>query len=415
MKRHATPPHLLFAAALTVSLAACAPQAQPAGSPDSPSAASSRPQAGATGESSARTPRLAYTHDGGVTVIDASSGRVESTFALTGFTRLNPAGDARHLLVTEQDTFRLLDLGSWTKRHGDHRHFHVTQPSLTDVSFRGSHPGHAIVHGDRTALFFDGEGRIEWFESRKLTTTKPATTQVTLPAAHHGFALFTDDHSLIHSLGTEESRSSVVVSDQAGAQLAVNDDCPGVHGEAVAKGAVVVGCEDGVLVIQGTTITKVDADREYARSGNLAGHPDSTVVLGDRKVDKAAELERPTQVVLIDTVTKKLRTVDVGASYSFRSLAWGPKGQALVLGTDGGLRVIDPATGTITKTIGVTAAWTEPMDWQQPRPTVFVNGENVWVSEPATKQLHRVHLADGVVSASLTLDHVPNELNGVMG
>ncbi len=41
--------------------------------------------------------------------------------------------------------------------------------------------------------------------------------------------------------------------------------------------------------------------------------------------------------------------------------------------------------------------------------------EHTWVSEPASKKLHMVHLSDGEVEQSIQLDVVPDELNGVEG
>ena len=69
------------------------------------------------------------------------------------------------------------------------------------------------------------------------------------------------------------------------------------------------------------------------------------MLLGDYKTDPDAELERPTRVSLIDTRDASLRLVDLGTSYSFRSLGRGPEGEALVLGTDGALHVLDPESG----------------------------------------------------------------------
>ncbi len=116
-----------------------------------------------------------------------------------------------------------------------------------------------------------------------------------------------------------------------------------MHGEAAAKDeTVVVGCEDGVLVYKDGSIKKVQSPTEYGRIGNQAGSEESAVVLGDYKQDPDAELERPEKVSLIDTETGTMRLVDLGTSYTFRSLARGPHGEALVLGTDGKIHVIDP-------------------------------------------------------------------------
>ncbi|SOR77458.1 hypothetical protein SCNRRL3882_0930 [Streptomyces chartreusis NRRL 3882] len=117
----------------------------------------------------------------------------------------------------------------------------------------------------------------------------------------------------------------------------------------------------------------------------------SPILLGDYKTDPEAELERPTRISLIDTETAKLRLVDLGTSYSFRSLGRGPRGEALVLGTNGTLHVIDPETGKVDMKIPVVGEWQEPLDWQQPRPTLFVRDHTAYVSEPGKRPARRRH------------------------
>ena len=184
-----------------------------------------------------------------------------------------------------------------------------------------------------------------------------------------------------------------------------------MHGEATAEDeTVVIGCTDGALVYRDGTISKVDSPDDYGRIGNQAGTDTSPVVLGDYKVDEDAALERPTRVSLIDTEKAKLTLVDLPSSYTFRSLGRGPKGEALVLGTDGKLHVIDPTSGRITTSLALMAAWTEPDEWQSPRPTLTVSGDIAYVSDPATKSIMSVDLTKGAVITKATLSAAPNEL-----
>ncbi|MGO1362298.1 MAG: hypothetical protein ACTHU6_11845, partial [Brevibacterium aurantiacum] len=69
----------------------------------------------------------------------------------------------------------------------------------------------------------------------------------------------------------------------------------------------------------------------------------------------------------------------------------------------------------ITDSHPVTEAWKEPVDWQQPRPTLFVQGEKAYVSEPDKSQLHIVDLATGEVEKTAELPHASNEVTGVTG
>ncbi|GAA3676135.1 zinc metallochaperone AztD [Arthrobacter ginkgonis] len=424
--RQDTPKRAALAAALLVpglALTACTPAGASAG--DTSAAAASAPEAAApTQEASRAHPRLAMTYDGGVMVFDAAAGEVVLDEPLAGFNRVNPAGDGRHVLVSTATGFRVLDTGAWSEPHGDHSHHYTSAPSLTEAVFPATTPGHAVVHGGTTALFDDGTGTVQLFDPRELSGLAeglPQTTSYVSEHAHHGVALQLQDGSLLVTEGDSESRNGIKVlsapaADGSRTEIAHSDDCPGVHGEAALAGeTIVVGCEDGLLAYRDARITKIDAPDEYARIGNQAGSVESAVVLGDYKTDPDAELERPTRISLTDTATGTMKLVELGASYTFRSLGRGPSGEALVLATDGTLRVIDPKTAKQAASIEVMDAWEEPLEWQQPRPALYVQGTTAYVTEPATNQLHTIDLVGGRVLGSTELPHTPNEFTGIPG
>ena len=408
--RRARPLALASVATAALLLTACG-QAAPAGGP---STAGSAASGSGKQEAASATPRLVMTYDGGIMTADATSLEVIAKEPLAGFNRLSPAGDGRHALVSTGDSFRVYDAGAWSSKHGDHAHHYTSRPGLTTTEFAAPEPGHAVHHAGSTALFSDGTGRVEVFDPAGLADGKPETREHLLEQPHHGVAVPLDDGGLLTTLGTEESRSGIAV-DADGNELVRSEDCPGVHGEAAAGHAIVVGCEDGLLVYRDGKITKVDSPDGYGRIGNQSGSEESTVVLGDYKVDPEAELERPERISLVDTATGKLRLVDLGTSYSFRSLGRGPEGEALVLGTDGALHVIDPDSGDITKRIPTVEEWTEPLEWQAPRPTLFVQGHTAYVTDPAEQKLHAVDLEAGKLVSTAELPHVPNEITGISG
>ena len=221
--------------------------------------------------------------------------------------------------------------------------------------------------------------------------------------------------------GNSESRSGINLLDKATPDgkretLVSSTQCPGVHGEAMAKDeAVVVGCKDGLLVVKDGKITKVSSPDAYGRIGNQAGSDASTVVLGDYKKDKDAELEHPKTFSLTDTATNKLRLINIDYSYSFRSLGRSESGDALLLGTNGKLHVYDAFTGKEKSAVDVVNQWEEPLDWQQPRPTLFVEGDDAFVTDPSTKELHTVDLKSGKVTKSVVLPETPNEITEITG
>ncbi|WP_278235670.1 zinc metallochaperone AztD [Isoptericola sp. AK164] len=400
-------------------LAACGTDAEEPATETDPAAAETEDSAdsaqGPT-EVQSRTARVAVTYDGGIKVLDAMTLEEVGDVELEGFNRLNPAGDGRHLAVSTTGGFQLLDTGTWGEGHGDHFHYYTASPELTDVTYDAERPGHAVVHDGTTAFFDDGTGHVELVESLHVAEADAEVETVELPDAHHGVAVPLSDGSLLVTIGTEEERTGVAVLDADGEEVASSGDCPGVHGESVAQGeAVVLGCENGAVVYADGEFTQVETPDEYSRIGNQAGSEASPVILGDYKTDPDAELERPTRVSLIDTRDASHRLVDLPGSYSFRSLARGDDGEALVLTTDGSLQVIDPESGEITASIPVVDSWEEPTDWQQPRPTVLALDGSVYVTDPANQQIHAVDLVEQEVWLTADLGVAANELSGVYG
>ncbi|MFC4012504.1 zinc metallochaperone AztD [Nonomuraea purpurea] len=368
-------------------LTACA-SPQPAAAPAAPSRAPVKDP-------------IVTTYDGGLYVLDGHTLQLAEDIPLTGFNRVNPAGDDRHVLVSTSTGFRVLD---------------AVGATLKDDEFKGNKPGHVARHAGRTALFSDGTGEVTVFDPKNLAAGLPKGEVYTSAAPHHGVAIQLGNRELVVTLGTEEEGVGILVLDENRKEITRNEKCPGVHGEATAKDeAVVIGCEDGVLIYKDGKITKVDSPDDYGRVGNQSGSDSSPIVLGDYKKDPDAELERPTRISLIDTVGGTLKLVDLGTSYTFRSLARGPQGEALVLGTDGRVHVIDPDRAEVVKSIDVMDEWSEPLEWQQPRPAIFVRDNTVYVSDPAKKHVHAVDLPSSGVVRSATLPRSPNELSGTAG
>lgn len=398
-----------LAVALVCGLAACGSADSEDGGPSSSAKAKATEQSGPT-------PRLALSYDGGVLVLDAGSLKQVADLPVEGFIRLNSAGNGRNVFISEASGFGVVDMGTWTDQHGDHGHSYTAAPAITDLRFGGDEAGHVVPHDSRITLFSDGTGEVNVVEPAELLEGKAKSTSFTVPEPHHGVAVSRADGSLVISVGNEDSRSGVAILDKDRKEIASNDQCPGIHGEAAAAdGVLVFGCEDGLLIVTGNDIRKVKSPDSYGRIGNQAGSEESPVVLGDYKTDKDAEKERPNRFTLTDTRTGQLRVVPFSASYSFRGLKRGPDGEALILGTDGALHVIDPSTGQVSATIPVIDEWREPDKWQDPMPNLYVLGSTAYISDPAAKTIHAVDLTTRTVVADADLPQPTIELTGVTG
>ncbi|WP_314456586.1 zinc metallochaperone AztD [uncultured Microbacterium sp.] len=389
---------LALAVGATVGLSACAGGA----GTDSAAPASGAP---ATTAADAGT-RVALSYPGGVVVLDGESLETLGDFTSEEFTRLNSAGDGRHVMVTTSEGFQVLDAGT-----------SGVEPQLTDLVFAAAKPGHVVTHGGTTVLYADGTSDSTVFDTDALlasTDELPAVETIPGVEAHHGVSIMLEDGTFLTTVGNADGRNGVVAQDDSGATIAQSSDCPGVHGEGTAKDEVVVfGCEDGALVYDSGTFTKLTApDQPYGRMGNAYVSDDSALVVGDYKDDRDAEGYLLHRVALIDTAAKTQRVIDLpeGVEYTFRDIARGPGDLGYILATDGSIHVLDPATGELTASYPVIGAWEGPIEWQDAHPAIKVSGDIAYVTEPAENAVHAVDLTTGEVVKSVTLDETPNEI-----
>jgi hypothetical protein len=352
-------------------------------------------------------PRLVVTYDGGVAVLDGVSTEALGEFNAEGFVRVSEAGDGRHAFLAEGESFRLMDVGTWGAPHGDHNDYFTTDPLLTDVSVEGDTPAHVVSHDGVGTLFFDGSGEYHWFNLEELDAESEIETEsAETEGEHHGVAVVLKDGSRFETL---EDRSGARFIDADGDEVARNEDCPGVHGEAAGPdGMIAVGCEDGVLVWDGDDFEKLDTGEEYSRIGNLFSAEDSTIFLGDYRTDEDGE-EPMTEIALVNTDSGEITTTSVDSPYNWRNLQRGPEGEALVLTEDGQLHIIDEETGEHLDHLQILDEWTESEDWQEPSPTIRASGDLVYVTDPEAQQIHVVDLTEGETLVTGDLDFVPNE------
>lgn len=385
---------LALAVGTAVGLTACAGAGSAA-----PAPATSASASGDTGT------RVALSYPGGIVVLDGETLEVLGDVDSEEFTRLNPAGDGRHVMVTTTAGFQVLDAGSTD-----------AAPALTDLVFPAEKAGHVVVHGGKTVLYADGTSDTTVFDSAALSASAGLPAVQTIPGveAHHGVSIVLEDGTFLTTVGNADGRTGVVAKDPAGRTVAESADCPGVHGEGTAKDeSVVFGCENGALVYDDGAFTKLTApDQPYGRMGNAYVSETSPLVIGDYKDDRDAEGYLLHRVALIDTQAKTQAVVDLpeGVEYTFRDIARGPGDRGYILATDGSIHVIDPATGALTDAFPVIDAWEGPVEWQDAHPAIKVSGDIAYVTEPAKNAVHAVDLTTGEVLTSATLKVTPNEI-----
>jgi hypothetical protein len=364
---------------------------------------------GDASSASSSGPRLAVSAEGRVLVLDGETLETVGEFDSEEFTRLNPAGDGRHVMVTTSEGFQVLDTAAGSS----------DEAALTDLVFDADTAGHVVRHGGKTVLYADGTSDTTVFDTADLTDAVadgqlPTTETIEGVEAHHGVSVVLEDGTFLTTVGDSDGRTGIEVRDGDGTVVAQSDECPGVHGEGTAADeAVVFGCEDGALVYHDGTITKLASPSQpYGRMGNAWVSETSPLVVGDHKDDPDAEGYLLHAVTLIDTAADTLDVVDLpeGVEYTFRGVARGPGDLAYLIGTDGAVHVIDPATGELTDSWPVVEAWEGPAEWQDAHPAIVVAGDVGYVTEPAANTVHAVDLTTGEVLSSRQLDVTPNEI-----
>jgi hypothetical protein len=358
-------------------------------------------------------PRVALTYDGGLLVLDGTTLELEADIEFPGFNRVNAAGDGRHVMVSTADGFQVLDTGTWANADGE---YVTAEPELTDLVFDAPTPGHVVRHADKTVLYSDGTSDTFIYETDALledNTELPEMETISSPDAHHGVSIELEDGTFLTTIGDADGRTGVRVLDADRNEIVRNEDCPAVHGEGTTANEIVVfGCNNGVLVYDDGEFTKITAEDAYGRTGNAYVTETSPIMVGDYNSNPDSEGYELTEVALIDTVAKTQQVIDLpeGVAYTFRDVARTADDNALILGTDGALHVLDVESGEIVESFPVIEAWEGPAEWQDAHPALVVLGDTAYVTDPASNAVHAVDVATGEILATGDLPGAPIEI-----
>ncbi len=201
---------------------------------------------------------------------------------LEGFNRVNPAGDDRHVMVSTGTGFRVLDaLAGQTSPTSSSR-----GPSPGTSSATRARRCSSPTAPARSRLRLPKSGR----EEARQDAPTPPPTPTTVSPSNWPTANWSPPSA------PRRSASASLVLDKNRKEIARNEKCPGVHGEAAAQ-------ERGHRHrlrgrhpdLQGRHHQEDEEPHDYGRIGNQAGSRQLPVVLGDYKKDADAELERPSR------------------------------------------------------------------------------------------------------------------------
>lgn len=346
-------------------------------------------------DSALATSRVVVAHDQGALVLDARTLATLDTFRLPARPALNAAGDGHHVFLTPAGTgtVRILDAGDPTGRGAERR------PHLEPGRLAGLQPAHVNGEHGRTAIVDDATGVIQVVGDDQLSSRALSVRTFAPFAPHHGIAVPLPKGYLVSvPAETSSARVGVARMTETGTIAARWDTCPGLHGEAHAKGGLVAfGCDDGIFTFRrGAVTTIAEPAGTEGRVSTLAGSEESSVLAGNYT---------RTQLVLADTATGTTRLVDLGMPYG--SFTRDAHADVIVLATDGKVHTIDPATGAIESSVAAVPAWEVPADFSAPRPQMTVVGHHALVTDPRTSRVVQVDLEAERITRSVTVPVVP--------
>lgn len=327
--------------------------------------------------------------------------------------------DRRYAMLFQRvnNQVRVLDGGVWQEDHGDHLHDYLQNPQLSAFIIKGPAPTHYEVHAGQAAIFFDGAASPLQPSSVSLITDasigqSKISASLQLPINMHGTAEPRGKHLLTTfrpATASDTLPTQVEWYQQNGDTFSLkerfSETCPGLHGSYSVKDYSLFGCSDGVLVVQQkadelSAVKLPNPAGMTGRIGNITGHKSLTQTIGFAGQD----------MYLIDPIALTMTKLDwrQGSTATRTAYAMSADGDYFVqLDNSGKLVVQEVAAGYAIK---ATVQLINGFDTTNP-PVIAVNSQNdeIFVTDPAKKQLHQVDLKT-MANSTLPLEFTPAKM-----
>lgn len=334
-----------------------------------------------------------------VYVFDAHKGEKLASFSTpgeAGRAYASPNGSYGFVVHRDEHRVSLVYAGLETEGHGDHIDLLETVPYIASTYNLGQKPTHFFAHDNDIAFFNDASGTVAVLEQRMLGISSDyRKIQVAQP--DHGAPVVYKNHVLVGYLDL----GRVDIYDQDDEVIVRFEACPRLHGEAMSGNSIVFGCSDGVLIIKENasvfTATKLEnplGAPEGARVGTVVAHEDSQVMIGNFG----------SGIVIIDLQAKTLTPILLPSNPV--SMKFVSKDSLIVLTADGYLHKLEPTTGRVL----LSQAATDALEPEAVRPSLALNDELIYLTQPSTKTLHEFELETLSQLRSMELEFTPFSL-----
>ncbi|SDS62181.1 PQQ-like domain-containing protein [Brevibacterium sandarakinum] len=327
---------------------------------------------------------------GAVSVMDLLSEDIVAEVEGTPDTQLSGA-DSRYLYLGDGEvgTVTAVDTGVWTTDHGDHKHYYRAEPK-TLGQIDGADPAHVVSGSTEVAFFFDGEGRAKIYDRTAFGDGELKQLGTVAPGPHHGATVPFEDHfvSTVPGDKPDDLPSELAVYDAKGKASGIEASCAEIHGTGVTRQGPVFACADGVIRVDDEFNAEVldypdEADGARAWSievgRDLAAAPfdDGGIGILDAKSGKWTFAATDAEVV------------SAGVAHDDSAI--------VALDEEGAVYSLDPETGKVL----TKKELVEPhaADDDSAGPSVAVDSERTYVSDPASGTVLELDPADGLREA----------------
>ncbi len=313
-------------------------------------------------------------------VFNVGEDELVKEFKLNSVSSIRPGRHAHEYLLVSREpgAVRTLHTGLREEDHGDHKHWMMKAPVLSEPLVLGPRPSHANASAyghanagagqgaNRVAVFFDGDGVARIFQPNA-AKADTAAQEVNSGKPHHGIAVpLAQRGRLLLSRPAPEGTLPLGVNlvESSGQIVTAGPDCPRQHGDAVYKSLHFFGCAAHLVIFN-------EEQSSFRAVSYPAGTPPEQLVRNLLASPAQPQLLAdfgPQGLVIIDARDMSMKPIDLANRRLH--FAWDRTNPrfAFVITEDGRLHRLDTHTGKIEQQVVVMPAWTEALGVKKDMP-----------------------------------------------
>jgi hypothetical protein len=358
-------------------------------------------------------------------VFDLKSSTKIQSVALAGPASLvyaSPSGRYGILQQRTQGLVNFVDGGIYTEGSGASTVARKGAPARLAYEIRDSLPTHESVAGNWISIFFDGSGKAIWIDERDFYAGNYRTAVEINSGGpqHSASATLVTSAGDFFTLAPKDPAGNILPQgvqsfNRSGQSLGRLDACPNMHGNAAIEGAVIFGCQDGILYVRlgsNGMPTKVKANLTGSLAGmgvrNAYSEYGAKFIVGQVLTPPGVT---PSQRILatIDPLTGTIEPLPMPAGVVDHRIAVDAyNNRALVLGTNGSLYIFNGLTRQLQHTLGglVPALPTSAIRFHE----VATADGVAFVASPYTGEVIEVNTGTGAIVRRHAVGGAPSRL-----